>query len=361
MMSILSGMGFLLLTLALFSVFSLKFPKGSQAMSGMADAAVASFLIEAVHKYISGDLVGIAFLGTVGEVAGGLSGVAAAIMVPIRMGVNPVFAVVAGLACGGYGILPGFIAGYIIGLIAPYIEKYLPAGLDLIGGALVVAPAARVIAMVCEPAVNSALGTIGVTITAAASQSPLIMGFLLGGIMKMVCTSPLSSMALTAMLGLTGLPMGIASVACFGGAFSNGIVFYEMGYGDKSNAIAVALEPLTQAPIVTAHPIPIFTSSFVGGALSGVVAAVLGIVNNAPGTASSIPGLIAPFGFNEPRTVIIAMALAGMCGTAGGWVCGRVFKRFSKREQAAQPAEAPASTSIFARFKQRRSKMDEAA
>lgn len=69
MMTIISGVGLLLLTLAVFSIFSLKFPKGSQAMSGMANAAVASFLIEAVHKYITGDLLGIAFLGEVGATA----------------------------------------------------------------------------------------------------------------------------------------------------------------------------------------------------------------------------------------------------------------------------------------------------
>lgn len=134
MLTILSGVGFLLLTLAVFSLFSLKFPKGSEAMSGMANAAVASFLVEAVHKYITGDLLGIAFLGEVGATAGSLGGVAAGVMVPICMGANPVFAVVGGLACGGYGILPGFIAGYIIGLVSPYIEKYLPTGLDLILG-----------------------------------------------------------------------------------------------------------------------------------------------------------------------------------------------------------------------------------
>ena len=104
MMTIISGVGLLLLTLAVFSIFSLKFPKGSQAMSGMANAAVASFLIEAVHKYITGDLLGIAFLGEVGATAGSLGGVAAGIMVPLSMGVNPVFAVVGGLACGGYGM-----------------------------------------------------------------------------------------------------------------------------------------------------------------------------------------------------------------------------------------------------------------
>ena len=186
MMTIISGVGLLLLTLAVFSIFSLKFPKGSQAMSGMANAAVASFLIEAVHKYITGDLLGIAFLGEVGATAGSLGGVAAGIMVPLSMGVNPVFAVVGGLACGGYGILPGFIAGYIVGLIAPYIEKYLPTGLDIILGSLTIAPMARLFALVVDPAVNSILGMIGGTITAAADQSPVIMGFLLGGIMKMI-------------------------------------------------------------------------------------------------------------------------------------------------------------------------------
>ena len=100
MTTILLGMGLLLLTLAGFSLFSMKAPKGSLAMSGLANAAVATFLVEAVHKYISGDLMGFAFLGEAGSVAGSMGGVAAAILVPIGMGANPVFAVVAGVAVG---------------------------------------------------------------------------------------------------------------------------------------------------------------------------------------------------------------------------------------------------------------------
>ena len=95
-MAVISGLGLLLVTLAAFSLFSMKAPKGSEAMSGMASAAVATFLVEAVHRYISGDLLGVSFLGEVGSTAGSLGGVAAAIMVPIMMGVNPVYAVVAG-------------------------------------------------------------------------------------------------------------------------------------------------------------------------------------------------------------------------------------------------------------------------
>ena len=333
MTSLISGMGFLLLTLALFSFFSLKCPKGSQAMSGMANAAVASFLIEAVHKYITGDLLGIAFLSEVGTISGSLSGVAAGIMVPFAMGANPVFALVGGLACGGFGILPGFVAGYVIGLISPYIEKYLPAGLDVILGALTVAPLARLIALAVDPAITTAMGVIGGSISAAAEQSPMVMGFLLGGIIKMTCTSPLSSMALTAMLGLKGLPMGIAAVACFGGSFTNGTIFKKMKYGDRSNIIAVMLEPLTQAHIVTAHPIPIFVSNFFSGGLSGLAAAMFGIVNNAPGTASPIPGLIAPFGFNPPINVLCAMILAALGGLLAGYVGGTIFSRLSIESQ----------------------------
>jgi hypothetical protein len=57
-MDFFKGIGMLLLTLAAFSVFTLKFPKGDKAMGGLADAAVATFLVEAIFKYICGDFAG---------------------------------------------------------------------------------------------------------------------------------------------------------------------------------------------------------------------------------------------------------------------------------------------------------------
>lgn len=332
MTTIFLGMGLLLITLAGFSLFSMKAPKGSAAMSGLANAAVATFLVEAVHRYISGDLLGSAFLGEVGSVSGSLGGVASAILIPISMGANPLFAVVAGVAVGGYSILPGFVVGYLIGFIAPVIEKHLPAGLDTILGALLLAPIARGIAFLTDPVVNAAMGYIGNTITTATDQSPVLMGFLLGGIIKMICTSPLSSMALTAMLGLTGLPMGIAAIACFGGSFTNGIIFARLKLGKPSNIAAVMLEPLTQAHIITRHPIPIYGSNFFGGGLAGIAAALLGIVNNAPGTASPIPGLLAPFAFNPPGKVLLALALGAVGGTLAGFAGSIVFKKFAQDE-----------------------------
>ncbi len=332
MMTIVSGIGLLLLTLAGFSFFSLKMPKGQKAMSGMANAAVATFLVEAVHKYISGDLFGLTFFKELGAVSGSMGGVAAAILVPISMGANPIFAVVAGVAVGSYGILPGFIAGYIVGFVSPIIERKLPEGLNIILGALLIAPLARIIVILVNPAVNATLNTIGGTISAAAEQSPLVMGFLLGGIIKMICTSPLSSMALTAMLGLQGLAMGIAAIACVGGSFTNGLIFHRLKFGNKSNIIAVMLEPLTQSDIITSHPIPIYCSNFFGGGLAGLSAAVFGIINNAPGTASPIPGLMAPFAFNPPIAVLSSLFFAVLGGSLAGFIGSIVFKNKSLKK-----------------------------
>lgn len=320
MFILIKGIGLLLFTLFLFSLFSLKMPKGQKAMSGLANAAVATFLVEAIHKYISGNLLHIKFLGEVGAASGNMGGVAATILVGLNMGLNPVYAVTAGAAVLGYGILPGFVAGYIISFIGPILEKKLPKGLDIIVGALLIAPLARGIAFGVDPIVNSTLLSIGGMIAVAAVQSPYIMGFLLGGIMKMICTSPLSSMALTAMLGLQGLAMGIASIACVGGSFTNGIMFKRLKLGDRSNVVAVMLEPLTQADIVTANALPIYCSNFIGGGLAGLSAAYFKIINNAPGTASPIPGLLAPFGFNEPKSVVLAVLFAICGGIIGGLV-----------------------------------------
>ncbi|WP_373898870.1 PTS sugar transporter subunit IIC [Haloimpatiens sp. FM7315] len=338
MFIIVKGLGLLVFTLVLFSVFSLKAPKGDKAMSGLANAAVATFLVEAIHKYVCGNFLNIKFLGEVGAASGTLGGPAAVILVGLSIGINPVFAVAAGVAVGGLGILPGFIAGYIVSLIAPKIEEKLPEGLNIIFGALLLAPLARLIAVGVTPVVDATLLNVGNVIAVAAEQSPIVMGFLLGGIMKIICTSPLSSMAITAMLGLKGLAMGIAGIACVGGAFANGITFHRFKFGNKSNVIAVMLEPLTQANIITANPLPIYSGSFLGGGLAGLVAAYFGIVNNAPGTASPIPGFLASFGFNPPLKVLMAAVLAIIGGIIGGLVMSQVFKalNYKKRTHASE-------------------------
>lgn len=327
-MEILKGTVLLLIVLAGFSLFSLKAPKGMKAMGALAGAATASFLVEAFQYYVGGDLLGFAFLKDVGAAAGSMGGVAAAALVPIALGVNPTYAILVGVSVAGYGILPGFLAGYVLSFIVPQIEKRVPQGLDLIVTICFAAPLSRVIAMYSSPLVNSTLLNIGGILESASHASPVLMGIILGGIITVVATAPLSSMALTAMLGLTGTPMAIGALSVMGSSFMNGVFFHRMGFGDKKTTIAVAIEPLTQADIISANPIPVYVTNFIGGALAGTIVALYGLVNQATGTATPIAGLMVMYGFNNPLVVTKVALMCAVAGIFAGWLGSIIFKNY---------------------------------
>ena len=327
-MEILKGTVLLLIVLAGFSLFSLKAPKGMKAMGALAGAATASFLVEAFQYYVGGDLLGFAFLKDVGAAAGSMGGVAAAALVPIALGVNPTYAILVGVSVAGFGILPGFLAGYALSFIVPQIEKRVPQGLDLIVTICFAAPLARAIAMFSSPLVNSTLLNIGGILESASHASPILMGIILGGIITVVATAPLSSMALTAMLGLTGTPMAIGALSVMGSSFMNGVFFHRMGFGDKKTTIAVAIEPLTQADIISANPVPVYVTNFIGGALAGVIVALYGLVNQATGTATPIAGLMVMYGFNHPMVVTKVALMCAAAGIFAGWLGSIIFKNY---------------------------------
>ncbi len=119
-MDIIFGTVLLLVVLGLFTLFSYKAPNGMKAMGALANAACASLLVEAFH---------FAFFD----------------------------AVLTGLAVSGFGILPGFIAGYLISYVVKFLEKKVPAGLDLIAIIIIAAPLSRLIATGVNPIVNGTL------------------------------------------------------------------------------------------------------------------------------------------------------------------------------------------------------------
>ena len=281
----------------------------------------------------------------VGLASGSMGGVAAAALVSLAMGVSPVYALLLGAACAGTGLLPGFIAGYLVSFIVKFIEKKVPDGLDLIVCIIVAAPLVRFAANIATPIVDATLLNIGGIITTAANNNPIIMGIVLGGVITVVATAPLSSMALTAMLGLTGLPMAIGALSVMGSSFMNFVFFHRMKFGDRSSTIAVAIEPLTQADVISANPIPVYVTNFLGGAMAGIVVALFNLTNNATGTATPIAGLMVMYGFNDAKTVTIAAVLCALCGIVAGFIGSIVFKNFKIRTVAEIRGTAPATGS----------------
>ena len=181
-MQVLIGAGLLLIVLGLFTLFSYKAPHGMKAMGALAGAACASFLVEAFHSSFFGNVLNIEFLKKVGDANGSLGGVAAAILVPLALGVSPVYSVLIGLSCSGLGILPGFIAGYLMSFVVKFLEEKLPSGLDLIVIIVVATPLTRIIGDFTAPVVDSTLLKIGQVLIASANSNPITMGIILGGI-----------------------------------------------------------------------------------------------------------------------------------------------------------------------------------
>lgn len=328
MVQILTGTALLLVVLALFTLFSYKAPQGMKAMGGLANAACASFLVEAFHFSFFGEVLGIKFLENVGAANGSLGGVAAATLVPLALGVSPVYAVLVGLTCLNFKILPGFIAGYLISFVIKKMEEKVPAGLDLIVIIVVAAPLTYLVGSVTSPVVNGVLETVGSVLTSASSASPILMGIILGGLITVVATAPLSSMALTAMIGLTGPPMAIGALAVFGSSFMNFVFFSKMKFGTKKDNIAVAIEPLTQADLISANPIPVYVTNFIGGAMSGVIIAMMGLTNMSPGTATPIAGLAVMFAYNPAIRVIITAAGCALVSILAGFIGHAIFKNY---------------------------------
>lgn len=333
-MQILIGTILLLLVLGLFTLFSYKAPNGMKAMGALANAACASFLVEAFHAAFFGDVLNITFLQGVGTANGSLGGVAAGILVPLALGVSPAYAVLVGLTCSGFGILPGFIAGYLISYVIKFFEKKIPAGLDLIVIIVIAAPLTRLIATIMSPIVDATLLNIGQVLLSSTTASPILMGIILGGIITVVATAPLSSMALTAMLGLTGVPMAIGALAVFGSSFLNFVFFKKMKFGSKKDTIAVAIEPLTQADLISANPIPVYVTNFMGGALSGIIVALMGLTNMTPGTATPIAGFAVMFAYNPPVQVLIAATGCIIVSIFSGFLGYKIFKNYKIRTAA---------------------------
>lgn len=327
-MDLIIGTVFLLLVLVIFTLFTYKAPNGMRAMGALANAAIATFLVEAFNKYVGGQVLGIKFLEDLGDAAGGLGGVAAAGLTALAIGVSPVYALVIAAACGGMDLLPGFFAGYIIGYLMKYTEKYVPDGVDLIGAVIIIAPLSRLIAFGLTPIVNNTLLKIGDIIQSSTDTNPIIMGIVLGGIITVVGTAPLSSMALTALLGLTGIPMAIGAMAAFSSAFMNGMLFHKLKLGERKDTISVSIEPLSQADIVSANPIPIYVTNFLGGATAGLIMALSGMINDATGTATPIAGFLVMFGFNNWTTVVLYGAIMAIVGLVWGFLGSIIFKKY---------------------------------
>ncbi|CAM3400409.1 PTS sugar transporter subunit IIC [Nosocomiicoccus ampullae] len=308
-------------------------------MSALASAAIATFLVEALQGFVLGDILQIEFLKETGQLAGTLSGVIVAFLIAMNRKINPQNAALLAVAFAEIGLVPAFLAAYLMSFLVRFVERKITNGLDFIVIVIFLIPLARFLGVLFTPLVDGSLLKIGGVIDGAMSTSPFLMGLILGGIVTVVGTSPLSSMALTAMLGLTGVPMAVAALTAFGSSFMNTTILHRLKIGSLKSVISIAIEPLSKADLVSANPVPVYVTNFIGGALAGIVLAYSGLINDAPGTAAPTPGLLVMFGFNPAMEVVKYAAItAAICFTVG-IIMSYVFRNYPIKNSEVLPNE----------------------
>lgn len=191
---------------------------GIDAMSAMAQGLFASLLIGTIISTI-GKQLGIDFLVQIGDYASAVKGAAMAIAIAYALNAPPLvmfsLAAVGGAAdaLGGAG---GPLAVLIIAIIATEIGKLVSkeTKIDILVTPIVTICVGCALSMVLAPPIGKAASAVGGAIMWATELQPFLMGVIVAVVVGVALTLPISSAAICAALGLTGLAGGAAVAGC---------------------------------------------------------------------------------------------------------------------------------------------------
>ena len=189
-----------------------------RSLSAMAQGLFASLLIGTIIKTI-GQQMGLPLVVEAGSFAMSMAGPAMAISIAYAMHASPlvIFSMAAvGMAANTMGGAGGPLAVFVISLIATGFG-YLVGGrtkIDILITPLVTIGVGVAISYLMAPAIGIAASSVGNLIMWATTQQPFVMGILVSVIVGMALTLPISSAAICAALGLTGLAGGAALAGC---------------------------------------------------------------------------------------------------------------------------------------------------
>ncbi len=188
------------------------------AMGAMASGLFASLLIGTIIATI-GQQFDIEVLKTVGGYAKGVAGPAMAASIAYALQAPPLvlFSMIAvGSAANTLGGAGGPLAVFFIAIITTEIGKLVSkeTKVDILVTPSVTIGVGVGLSMLIAPPIGSAASYIGNLIMWATELHPFFMGIIVSVVVGMVLTLPISSAAICAAFGLTGLAGGAAVAGC---------------------------------------------------------------------------------------------------------------------------------------------------
>ncbi|MBO5253032.1 MAG: PTS sugar transporter subunit IIC, partial [Clostridia bacterium] len=187
-------------------------------MSAMAQGLFASLLIGTIISTL-GTQFNISLLTEIGGYAKAAAGPAMAVAIGYALQAPPLvlFSLVAvGSASNTLGGAGGPLAVFFLAIVAAELGKLVSkkTKIDIIVTPLVTILSGCLLAYLLAPYIGSAASSVGQLIMWATEQQPLLMGIVVSVIVGMILTLPISSAAICAALGLTGLAGGAAVAGC---------------------------------------------------------------------------------------------------------------------------------------------------
>ena len=199
---------------------------GIDALGAMAQGLFCSLLIGTILDTL-GKQLGVDFLVQVGAYASAMSGAAMAVAIGYALKAPPL--VLFSLATVGYAAnalgsttldggkgAGGPLAVLFIAVIAAELGKIVSkeTKIDLLVTPLVTILSGVILAALWAPAIGTAASSVGDFIKWATVLQPFWMGILVSVVIGVALTLPISSAAICAAIGLTGLAGGAAVAGC---------------------------------------------------------------------------------------------------------------------------------------------------
>ncbi|WP_281653732.1 PTS transporter subunit IIC [Eggerthella sinensis] len=271
------------------------------ALSAMAQGLFASLLIGTILTTI-GDLSHLAAFNQIGTFAKSVAGPAMAIAIGYALRTPPLvlFSLAAvGYAANDVGGAGGPLAVLVIAIVASELGKAVSKETKV---DIIVTPAVTILggcglALVAAPWIGALASSVGGFIMWATELQPFFMGIIVSVVIGIALTLPISSAAICAALGLTGLAGGAALAGCcaqmigfatmsfrenrWGGLLSQGLGTSMLQMGN------IVKKPLIWLP-------PIIASAVTGP----LATCVFQLAQNGPAVASGMGtcGLVGPIG-----------------------------------------------------------------
>ena len=267
---------------------------GIDAMGAMAQGLFASLLIGTILKTI-GQQFGISVLETVGDFAANtkehpeVQGAAMAVAIGYALECPPLVLfslVTAGAAANILGGAGGPLAVFFVAVIASEFGKAVSkeTKIDILVTPAVTVTVGVLLSLACGPWLGKAASVVGGAIMWATVQRPFIMGILVSVIVGIALTLPISSAAICAALGITGLAGGAALAGCcaqmigfaamsfkengWGGFFAQGIGTSMLQMGNIVRNPKIWIPPIIASAITGPVATCIFRLNMNGAAVS---------------------------------------------------------------------------------------------